>query len=162
MDFMIREYAVQDRDALEQCMQGLQRHLVAVDPLHREILPEDYGRQYVETLLLPILAELEGKMFVAEREGAVAGVIAGTIEPPSKDPGVMRTKTGCVRELYVAEEHRRQGIAQKLMDTMERHFKNNGCEAVMLEVFAPNQLARAFYEKVGYVDRDIKMLKLLA
>jgi ribosomal-protein-alanine N-acetyltransferase len=58
---------------------------------------------------------------------------------------------GYIITLDVAAEHRRRGLAGKLMDRAEALALQAGCEAVALHVFTGNTTAIRFYERRGYV-----------
>lgn len=47
------------------------------------------------------------------------------------------------------------------MEAMEEYFREQECEFVRVSCFAPNTDAHRFYEKSGYEDRNIEMVKRL-
>ena len=82
--------------------------------------------------------------FVAETEGKIIGtVLAGN------DGG-----RGYVYHLCVDEEYRQRGIGKKLVDAMLDGMREEGISKVALVVFAYNDTANAFYEKIGFVKRN--------
>lgn len=56
---------------------------------------------------------------------------------------------GWVRQLAVAESHRRQGLGSALLLHAFREFKSRGCEWVGLVVESTNPGAYAFYQRLG-------------
>ena len=56
---------------------------------------------------------------------------------------------------------RREGIGTQLISRFDEHFRSQGCEASVLEVFAPNAVARRFYEDLGYEERDLWLYRWL-
>ncbi|HEU5314754.1 MAG TPA: GNAT family N-acetyltransferase [Chloroflexota bacterium] len=48
-----------------------------------------------------------------------------------------------------------------MLERLERHFARAGCAAVRIEVFAPNHGARGFYERAGYRERNVELIRLL-
>ena len=64
-------------------------------------------------------------------------------------------------ELYVAPLARRRGVATRLLEAFDDHFRERGCGAVRIEVFAPNASARSFYASLGYEERDLAVFRLL-
>lgn len=82
--------------------------------------------------------------FMAEENGKIIGtVLAGN-----------DGRRGYVYHLCVDENFRKQGIGKKLMDTMIDGMKKEGISKVALVVFAYNDSANAFYEKIGFTKRD--------
>lgn len=82
--------------------------------------------------------------FMAEENGKIIGtVLAGN-----------DGRRGYVYHLCVDENFRKQGIGKKLMDTMIDGMKKEGISKVALVVFAYNDSANAFYEKIGFIKRD--------
>lgn len=82
--------------------------------------------------------------FVAEAEGKIVGtVLAGN-----------DGRRGYVYHLCVSEEYRKQGIGKKLVDAMLGGMREEGISKVALVVFANNDTANAFYEKIGFIKRN--------
>ncbi len=53
----------------------------------------------------------------------------------------------------MSKKVRSSGLRQQLMKKMEEYFKSLGCEYVLVDVFAYNDLAINFYDKCGYHSR---------
>ncbi len=82
--------------------------------------------------------------FVAEHEGRIVGtVLAGN-----------DGRRGYVYHLCVAEDQRKLGIGRQLVDAMLEGMRREGISKVALVVFAYNDAANAFYEKIGFIKRD--------
>ena len=60
-----------------------------------------------------------------------------------------------LEQVYVGRAARGTGVAQALIAEAERQVKANGHETAWLAVVAGNARARAFYEKVGWVDEGL-------
>ncbi len=60
-----------------------------------------------------------------------------------------------LRQLWVAESHRRCGLGTRLVREVERRARERGCRLLYLETFSFQ--AKPFYEKIGYrVNAEIK------
>lgn len=82
--------------------------------------------------------------FVAEHEGRIVGtVLAGN-----------DGRRGYVYHLCVVEDQRKLGIGRQLVDAMLEGMRKEGISKVALVVFAYNDAANAFYEKIGFIKRD--------
>ena len=64
-----------------------------------------------------------------------------------------------ITELIVTNKIRSKGIGQELINKMEEYFKSVGCEYVIVDVFAYNEIGKKFYNKKDYHARMETMIK---
>lgn len=81
---------------------------------------------------------------VAESNGKVVGVVIGAWDG----------RRGWIHHLAVAQGHRRQGVATRLMGEVEERLRAKGCLKANLLVFRDNAAARAFYQQLGYSEME--------
>ncbi len=81
---------------------------------------------------------------------------------------VMETNDGLTgeREAYVAtlavtETSGGRGVGTALMQRVEQWSRERGLHIVTLEVFAQNDVARRFYDRLGYQEETLKLVKVL-
>jgi ribosomal-protein-alanine N-acetyltransferase len=74
--------------------------------------------------------------------GAMVGFIIGLVEPDH---------TGHVTTVGVAPEHRRRGLANRLMEKVEDGFRRRDVRMVRLEVRSINAGAQQLYRNLGYI-----------
>ena len=74
--------------------------------------------------------------------GAMVGFIIGLVEPDH---------TGHVTTVGVAPEHRRRGLAYRLMEKVEDGFRRRDVRMVRLEVRSVNTGAQQLYRNLGYI-----------
>jgi len=159
----IRAYTGKDRKDITTLIQTLQDYVADLDLLGLNKSGKDFNASaYVESLLQKI-AHGNGAILVAEQDGNILGGIAGVVEETSPEDQleVHSAMRGRIVELIVSPEHRGKNVGKELMKTMEAFFKEQNCAHVRVECFAPNTKAHAFYEKCGYSDRTIEILKTL-
>lgn len=157
----IRLYQSADRQALENIMIELQRHIAELDPHKRNRMPEDFDAiAYVDQLIGHVERD-HGLIFIACDDHEVGGFIAGSIPDEGPDDLLDHypAKEGKIIELVVSQEHRGQGTGHTLMEKMEEYFRQKDCEYIRVGCFAPNTGTHLFYEKCGYADRYVEMLK---
>lgn len=105
-----------------------------------------------------LLSEPGAEAFVATVDNAPVGVIA--VRPDSDYfTGHPRAY---VETLVVAGEAEGKGIGRALMRYAEEWARAHDCREVVLDVFAGNHGAIAFYERSGYRPDHIRMAKSLA
>ena len=105
-----------------------------------------------------LLTEPGTEAFVATIAGKPAGLVS--VHPD------MNYFTGHPRAyvdlLIVAAEAEGKGVGRALMDHVERWEREHSCREVVLDVFAENHGAIAFYERLGYLPDHFRMTKPLA
>jgi ribosomal protein S18 acetylase RimI-like enzyme len=74
-------------------------------------------------------------------EGTMIGFIVGIVEPDS---------TGHITTLGVAPEHRRRGVARRMLLKVEEGFRRRGVRITRLEVRSVNTGAQDLYLKLGF------------
>ncbi|MFA7681507.1 MAG: GNAT family N-acetyltransferase [Candidatus Peribacteraceae bacterium] len=161
----IRQYQESDHTELARLIRILQEHIAALDPLERQITGTTFDANVYIDLLIERIERETGVIFVAETDGKLVGFVAGTIQQQDEDPAerlaAISSITGRVLELVVDSTYRSRSIGTELMETMEKYFHKNDCILVRVNCFAPNAGAHAFYEKLGYSDRAIDLVKML-
>src|SRR5215207_7923222 len=104
-----------------------------------------------------LLTEPGAEAFVATIEGEPCGLVS---VHPDTDYFTGHPRA-YVDILVVALEAEGKGVGRALMDHIERWARHNVFREVVLDVFAGNQRAIAFYERQGYRPDHIRMAKPL-
>jgi ribosomal protein S18 acetylase RimI-like enzyme len=159
---MIRHIDDHDRPEIERLTNAFGEEIAAMDPLRRLIRADGFGRFYVDKMLADA-ADAKGLVLIAEEQGQIVGIAAGAARSRREKDAyqVVPFHDGYVTELYVVPEARHRGIGTAMVEACERWFRENGCGAVHIEVFAPNDGAVRFYRRRGYEARDIHQIKTL-
>ncbi|MBD0373165.1 MAG: GNAT family N-acetyltransferase [Pyrinomonadaceae bacterium] len=100
---------------------------------------EAYSRETFEYLLT---APESVSYRAVTPNGMMVGFIVGLIEPDH---------TGHITTVGVAPEHRRRGIAQRMMEKAEDGFRRRNVRVVRLEVRSVNAGAQQLYRNLGYI-----------
>ncbi|HEX8162961.1 MAG TPA: N-acetyltransferase [Pyrinomonadaceae bacterium] len=74
-------------------------------------------------------------------DGALVGFVVGLVEPD---------RTGHITTIGVAPEHRRRGVAERMLLRVEEGFRRRHIATVRLEVRSVNTGAQELYRKLGY------------
>ena len=158
----IIEYKKKYLEDVRDLLTELEEYLVSID---KDDLDRVHPKYHNKMALIDLLAvkKNKGKCYLAIEDDKVIGLIMGTI--PSYDKydylDYKCPKRGIITELIVSSKVRSKGIGKALMEKLENYFKNCGCEYILVDVFAYNENAVKFYDKLGYHHRmytDIKKI----
>ena len=86
----------------------------------------------------------------------VVGFVTFDVQTGSYAQDVTR---GLVRNVFVAEGHRDEGVGSALLAAAEVELADRGVDVVQLEVLADNDAAKRFYRRAGYEPHRIEMEK---
>lgn len=162
MSTTIRPFEERDRPQLATMFDDFQDHLVALDRrglLRRE---SDYGARYL-ALALEEVVEGEGAFVVLTEGERIVGFVAGIVEKQSERDLLdqLPSRKGRVTELYLEADYRQRGFGKKLLTRMEQLLQEKGCDTVWIEVLADNPVAHEFYQRQGYQNRFVDLVKKL-
>jgi GNAT superfamily N-acetyltransferase len=120
--------------------------------------PAAVDRFFAELADSKFLTKPGAMAFVAVIDGQPCGLISFY---PDKDYFTDHPRA-YVDNLVVAHESERNGVGRTLLDYVEGWVREHGYREVVLDVFAGNHGAIAFYERQGYRPDHIRMAKPLA
>ena len=156
----IIEYDEKYLEDVRDLLVELEEYIVSIDKDNLDIVGKDY-REKMALFDLREVEENDGKCYLALEDDEVIGLIMGII--PSYDDvdylDYKCPKRGEITELIVTKKTRSKGVGQLLMDKMEKYFLENGCEYVLVDVFAYNDIGINFYSKNNYHSRMNIMIK---
>ncbi len=162
MAVVIREYEAKYKAELMHCIGQLQEHVASLDPLKRIRRLKDFDCEaYLQRTFVEV-AKHNGVIYVAQDEGDIVGCIVGVIHQPAAGsldgyPSI----DAKILELMILPQHRGKRIGALLMQRIEDYFSLHDCSVIKVECLAPNKDAHTFYEKLGYADRLITLIKQL-
>jgi putative acetyltransferase len=81
-------------------------------------------------------------LFAVARDAAGAALGCGAV--------VVTPEYGEVKRMYVRPQARGQGLARRLIETLEARARDQGCTTFMLETGPTQPEALALYERLGY------------
>jgi len=91
-----------------------------------------------------LLTDSNSVILVSRVKGELVGFIIGKTYL-DKEPA-----TGQILTIDVSPNHRRKGIGQRLLQEIEKTFKDKGVKICYLEVRENNFVALSLYQKLGY------------
>ena len=135
-----------------------------VGQVHHHIRPDlvrQGAQKYDQPALEALLDDPQRPIFGAYVQGTMVGYAFCILKQTRDDP-VMQDRTVLyVDDLCVEESCRGQGIAGQLFDYVTAFAREQGCQALTLNVWCGNDRAMAFYEKQGMKPQKIQMETIL-
>ena len=156
----IIEYQDKYLEDVKDLLVELEKYIVSIDKDHLD----QVHLEYRDKMAIKDLKEINGnngKCFLAIENNKTIGLIMGCIFPYDEYDYLdyKCPKRGEITELIVTNRIRSKGIGQKLINKMEEYFKSLGCEYVIVDVFAYNEIGKKFYNKKDYHTRMETMIK---
>jgi len=100
--------------------------------------PDVWAKELADTAFAVRVAELDGKLVGYAKLG------------PPHLPFEPRGEAAELRQLYVLEEMKGQGVAHALIEWVIDRARDRRADHLYLSVFTDNHRARRFYEKLGF------------
>lgn len=128
--------------------------LVQVNNVHSENRPDLFIKdktKYTRDELLPIIGDDETPIFVAVDDNEhVMGYAFCIFQSHVEDNNFPDITTLYIDDICVDETCRGQHVATKVYEYVKSFAKEKGCYNITLHVWDKNDVARSFYEKVGF------------
>ncbi len=139
---MIRNYRSDDAEVVRQCVVELQDFERTIDPRLRtgEAMADAYCQQMHDRC-----RRAEGRIFVAEREGAVVGFVTVFAREPFTELDEPPGTFAFIGALFVLAPHRKRGIGRALVAHAEAFARSMGARELRLGVLRANASARRLY-----------------
>ena len=143
---------------------ALIRLLKQVGRIHYEGRPDIFradAQKYDETALEALLQEQNRPILVAEEDDRVLGYAFCVIQNTVGDPVLQDVKTVYIDDLCVEETCRGGGVGKALYNAVLDYAREIGAYNVTLNVWAKNESALKFYEKMGLMPQKYGMETIL-
>lgn len=162
-DVNIIEYEEKYLDDVRDLLVELEEYIVSIDKDNLDILHPEY-RDKMAILDLEKINNYDGKCYLAIESGKVIGLIMGCVPLYDKNDYLdyKCPKRGEITELIVTKKTRSKGVGQMLINKLEEYFKSIGCEYIIVDVFAYNEIGQKFYFKNKYHTRLETMIKKIS
>ena len=142
---MIRKAEMKDLDAVNELRRQVNELHVQGRP---EIFKPGFGPELRDHALIYLTSE-NNEIFVDEEDGRLAGMIMVDYFSKPETPYSMARDFCHIAEICVDSDHRRQGVAHRLMERVKEEAKKRGMTRIELDVWAFNDAIR-FYEAEGF------------
>jgi ribosomal protein S18 acetylase RimI-like enzyme len=134
-----------------------------IDSSHRDNLPHIFQKPNgpIRELdyYLGIISDENVGLFIAEMDGDLVGFVHVVVREAPDIPIFVPRRYAVVDSIAVKSGYRNHGIGRMLMDTMEEWTVERGVTSIELNVYEFNEVAIAFYERLGYQTLSRKLSK---
>lgn len=158
MSFTVREGTGADYEQARDLFNGLIE-------MHAQALPHIFHRPddsfYPESKHADYIAADDKAVFVAERDGRVVGAVCIRIEHMPRSAALQAREYAYLERVAVADESRRQGVGQALIERAHQWARDRGVDMVELHVKGFNEKAIGLYRKLGYEPKRLEMWRPL-
>lgn len=147
-----------DAPGVRRCIVALQDHERALAP---DLLP---GESMADGYLRHVLSECgreDGRLFVAELAGDLAGFVAVMARKPSDELDEEPYTYAYIHDLVVLEEYRGEGLGRALLDAASAFAAREGARLLRLHVLAANEGAVGLYRAAGFRERELLLERTL-
>lgn len=152
------------RRAEEDDIPAIDKLLFEVHKVHSDVRPDLFktgAKKYSDDELKKIIADDKSPVFVADKDGEIAGYIFCVHKQYINDNNMTDIKTLYIDDLCVDKAFRGKHIGKALYEYALDYAKRCGCYNVTLNVWADNVNALRFYKKIGLNIQKIGMEKIL-
>ena len=119
------------------------------------------NNKYSKEELKELLKENDYHIFVYENEGRVVGHAFCITKIQDETPLLNHVKTLYIDDICVDSNQRGKGVATSLFEYVKKYAKDNEYYNITLNVWAFNDSAYKFYEKMGLNPQKITMEEIL-
>ena len=134
-----------------------------VGQVHHGIRPDLFRSgacKYDAEALTKLMADPARPVFVAQ-DGTVTGYCFCILRQYNNDPALTDRKELYIDDLCVDESMRGKHVGKSLYEYVLAYAREQGCYNVTLNVWADNEKAVGFYEKLGLKVQKMGMEKIL-
>ncbi len=157
---MIIDYKPEYAEDMKNLLEELQHYIASIDKEKHNIVSSDFKDYYFKETMDEV-EKNNGRIFLMKDDNKIVGLVIGLINNENmEEPGFKAPKRGRVTELIVTKEYRSKGYGKILLKKMEDYLKSQGCQGILIEVFAYNESALNFYERNGYHLRMTEVTKI--
>lgn len=150
----IRRAETRDADALGRLGAALMHTHYAFDA-HRFLDPGEGAESGYASFLASQLDDDESIVLVAEVDDRIVGYVYAAIEPLSWKE--LRDECGFIHDLLVADEARRSGVGESLLNQAIEWLREQGMPRVVLGTAAQNDTAQRLFKRRGFRPTMIEM-----
>jgi ribosomal protein S18 acetylase RimI-like enzyme len=161
MEITYREFTQADAEQIKDLLVKIAESIATLNPGRLPTPMPAYRDSYYQNLL-DIYEKGRGTIFVALDNDKIVGFVQGELKIQTEEE-LLEFKPiaeGYMRDIFVLQEYRGQGVAAGLLNKLEAYLRSKGCTQYELFVLSTNP-ALEFYKKHGFTDQVYNLIKSL-
>lgn len=160
MKILIRKFKKSDWEDFKKLTKENHEYIVSLDENKLLHVGKNYSN-YFSRKYLDDSKKSNGTVAVAIIDKKIVGCgVALTIKSTKEEKEKFRNiKVGRISNLVVSKNYRGKGIGKRIFKYLEKYLKSQNCKFIKLGVFAPNKTARNMYDKLGYTENSVHLIK---
>lgn len=158
MNINIRSYQDQDFVDLRKLIMIVQDTEASTNP--DRLSGEEMVDKYLE-FLFKEHREKKGKIFIAEVDGKIAGMVAMRVELKDFELINKPIKGIFISDIAVYSEFRRIGVAKALLKKATDYAREKGLDSLRLSIVPKNLPALNLYKQLGFTEYELILVKEL-
>ena len=147
----LRRAGAPDLPAVRELLAEMERHQRG----WRIFVPRPGAAEEVMARYRAAVRDPDALHLLAEVDGRVVGMALATVHRPSS---FSDTRSVEVSSFVVRSSHRRRGVGRTLLEEIVRFARERGVPYLDLRVFAGNDGAIAFWDRMGFRSRMVQMV----
>ncbi|TWD82834.1 ribosomal protein S18 acetylase RimI-like enzyme [Kribbella amoyensis] len=120
---------------------------------HDALVDVSWPGQHAREDFIRLIDNESALVLVARQDERIAGHLVGYLTGPS--PTRFGRRTAEIRSLYVDEAVRSTGMGQAMVRYFTTWARSHAAAAISVTAYAANRSARAFYDKLGFVEQSV-------
>lgn len=145
------EVAMDIRFAQKQDITDILKLLAQVNLIHHQARPDilKKGTKYTYEEVATIIDNPQRPILVAVEDNHVLGYMFGIFQETTEDNILVAEKSLYIDDICIDQDARGKHVGQALYQATKDLAADTGCRRITLNVWAFNESAKAFYEKMG-------------
>ncbi|HKR86924.1 MAG TPA: GNAT family N-acetyltransferase [Phenylobacterium sp.] len=155
---IVRKAARDDLDALVRLNGVVQRLHAELDPAHFRL---DVDEAEVGAFFGSVIEDPNSQVLLAESDAAELGYVWFERQERPRTPFSPARTRLYVHHIAIADAARRTGVGSALLAAVGAEAERTGVGRIVLDVWAANRGAQAFFEAAGFAPFNLVMAKAL-
>ncbi len=158
---MAMEYDLQIRLATQEDAETISVLNMDVQRIHAEAFPHIFKPPSIEAfpawMIREWLANPDNFIYLGYLEGQAIGYVFAEVRRQLETSSKYALDSVYIHQMSLKPEYQSRGYGSKLMEAVKHLAKEKGISTIALDVWTFNTQARAFYQKLGFVNYNERM-----
>ena len=152
---MIRKASKKDVEAISLLLNEINEQHILLAPSRYKKVTDDFNQSYINKYL----GDESNTVIVAEINNKIVGVALLSIKNYDHNGPTINIQTAFLDTIVVTSSYQQNGVGKELLIEIEKLAKQMSCNAIKINTAIENNGALKFYEKLGYKESEIQLIK---